>query len=272
MEDAPKHRSELPTDLVTWTTLLGHWTDLVKAGEGLRRAADFDADAARWRDSIPEVITLQAITFALGDVDRLDASDRGLARDRAGIGIEAASGVLESVWEGVSIPGGLLEIADDAAHAMEAAVYAGLRWIRWTGSARLEMPGVNLDAAGDQGTLACAQPKTLLQPGSPIAWWTDREPPKELQGSGFEVISGPPVQVYRQLEDDGRRVRDLVASIFGQHDGWPLLVPICLAGESIGRFTVDEAVWRDVNRSAFESAVEDAVLDFASGGEPSVPA
>ena len=140
MEDAPKHRSELPTDLVTWTTLLGHWTDLVKAGEGLRRAADFDADAARWRDSIPEVITLQAITFALGDVDRLDASDRGLARDRAGIGIEAASGVLESVWEGVSIPGGLLEIADDAAHAMEAAVYAGLRWIRWTGSARLEMP------------------------------------------------------------------------------------------------------------------------------------
>ena len=40
VEDAPDHRSKLPTDLVTWTTLLGHWTDLVKAGEGLRRAAE----------------------------------------------------------------------------------------------------------------------------------------------------------------------------------------------------------------------------------------
>ncbi|MCP4835062.1 MAG: hypothetical protein GY895_09905, partial [Phycisphaera sp.] len=60
MEDAPTPTSKLPTGLVTWTTLLGHWTDLVKAGEGLKRSDDDDDRA--WRESIPEVIRLQAIT------------------------------------------------------------------------------------------------------------------------------------------------------------------------------------------------------------------
>ncbi|MDE0888018.1 MAG: hypothetical protein OSA40_01030 [Phycisphaerales bacterium] len=271
MEDAPDHRSKLPTDLVTWTTLLGHWTDLVKAGEGLRRAANSNPDAARWRDSIPEVIRLQAITFALGDLDRLHASDRGLARDRAGIGIEAATNVLDSVWAGLPIPEALTEIAQDASQSLQAAVYAGLRWTRWVGPDRLEMPQVDLDAAGIRGTLACAQPGTTIQPGSPVAWWTEREPPTELGRPGFEVVPGPPVQVYRHLEHEGRRIRDFVASIFDRPEGLPLLVPICLAGDPIGRFTVDAAVWRERNRSDFESAVEDAILEFAGGAAASVP-
>lgn len=270
VEDVPDHRSKLPTDLVTWTTLLGHWTDLVKAGEGLRRAADSNQDAARWRDSIPEVIRLQSITFALGDLDLLDASDRGLARDRARIGIDAASRILESVWVGTPIPDALTEIAQDASHSIETAVYSGLRWSRWVGSDLLEMPQVDFDAAGIRGTLACAQPGTILQSGSPVAWWTEREPPGELGGSGFEVVPGPPVQVYRRIEDHGQRVCDFVASIFERCEGLPLLVPICLAGDPIGRFTVDAVAWRELNRAAFESATADAVLEFDVGVEPPV--
>ncbi|RPG19245.1 MAG: hypothetical protein CBB69_005525 [Phycisphaera sp. TMED9] len=271
VEDAPDHRSKLPTDLVTWTTLLGHWTDLVKAGEGLRRAAESNADASRWRDSIPEVIRLQAITFALGDLDRLEVPDRGLARDRAGLGIEAAHEVLERIWTGQPFPESLAEIARDAADAINLAVYAGLRWIRWIGSEHLEMPLVDLATQGAQGTFACAQPGTILQSGSPVAWWAERDRPPELEGAGFEIVSGPPVQIYRRLESDGHRIRDLVASISSVRDGLPLLVPVCLAGESIGRFTVEAPSWLETNRSAFKAAAADLTLEFEIEAKPPSP-
>jgi hypothetical protein len=270
VEDAPDHRSKLPTDLVTWTTLLGHWTSLVKAGEGLRRAAESDPDASRWRDSIPEVIRLQAITFALGDLEHLDVPDRGLARDRARVGIEAAHGVLETIWAGHPFPDALAEITGDAADAIDLAVYAGLRWIRWIGSDHLEMPLLDLAPQGGRGTFACAQPGTILQSGSPVAWWTERERPPELEGGDFEIVPGPPVQIYRRLEVEGHRIHDLVAPISSDREGLPLLLPVCLAGESIGRFTVDAASWLQTNRSAFDAAAGDVTLEFAieAGSSP----
>ena len=82
------------TDLGTWSALLGHWSALVKAGEGLVLAAPDDADAARWRASIPEVISLQSITFALRDLARLPEADRPLARDRADLTVTASASSL----------------------------------------------------------------------------------------------------------------------------------------------------------------------------------
>jgi hypothetical protein len=266
VEDAPTPTSKLPTGLVTWATLLGHWTDLVKAGEGLKRSDDEDDRA--WRASLPEVIRLQAITFALAELDRVEIPDRGLARDRATIGVEEASAQLDALWSGVSMPEALLEIASDAARAVEAAVYAGLQWIRWGGAGRLEMPDIDLEAVGTAGTLACAQPGTILLPGEPLAWWTEREPPQELVGEGFDVRPGPPVQIYRRLDDAGRAIGDLVAPLTDLPVGLPILVPISLDGVPIGRFTVERDRWLASNRRAFETVEGDYPVRYESGASP----
>lgn len=250
----------LPTGLVTWATLLSRWISLVKAGEGLVLAAPRDADARRWRDSIAEVVSLQAVTFALGDLSAIPEIDRPLARDRADLAVTEAAGALDRIWKGEEMPEALLEVAADARRAVELAVYAGLRWLVSLGSGPLRMPSVDLEAAGSEGTLALMQPGTLVLPGEPLAWWTERPLPAELaammqaEPTRFELRHGPPVQVYRELDDQGMVRGDLVASLQELPRGLPLLVPISLDGESIGRFTVRAEVWAAANDRAMEGA------------------
>ena len=242
--------------LGTWSALLGHWMALVKAGEGLVRAAPDDLDAARWRASIPEVVTLQAITFALGELARLPEADRPLARDRADLGVTSAASTLDQVWRGVEMPESVLEIAADARRAVEQAVYAGLQWIVLGGTTRARMPVVDLDADpdADRGTLAVMLPGALVGPGLAVVLWWEGSWPAALEGAGWEVVEGPPVQVYRELDEQGRVVGDLVASLDDLPAGLPLLAPIVLDGRPIGRPTVDPESWAAANDRAFAEA------------------
>lgn len=267
---APGGDAERSTDLVTWTLLLGRWTALVKAGEGLALAAPDDVDAARWRRSIPEVITLQSIAFALGELESLPSLDRSLARDRADLAVTESCERLDGTWRGVAMPGGLLEIASDARRAVEVAVYAGLRWGRVAGDRAWRMPQVAIPDDEVPGTLALMQPGTLALAGSPVAWWTECEPPEQLaaaieQGE-LEVVAGPPVQVYRMLDEEGRAVRDEIVGLDDLPAGVPLLVPISLDGRSIGRFTVDPERWAAANDAAVDLADPPPVV-FGEGIE-----
>ncbi len=250
------------TNLGTWSALLGHWIALVKAGEGLVQAAPDDLDAARWRASIPEVVTLQAITFALSDLPRLPEADRPLARDRADLGVTAAASALDEIWHGVEMPESVLEIAGDARRAVDQAVYAGLRWIVLGGSSRMRMPVIdwNADPDADRGTLAVMLPGTIVLPGEPVAWWTERSQPPTLVGDMWETVDGPPVQVYRELDEDGRVLGDLVASLDDLPAGLPLLAPIMLDGHPIGRPTVDVDAWSVANDRAFADAGPDVPI------------
>jgi hypothetical protein len=244
------------TELGTWSALLGHWVALVKAGEGLVQAAPDDPEAARWRASIPEVVTLQAITFALGDLAGLPEADRPLARDRADLGVTAAAATLDEIWHGVEMPESMLEIAGDARRAVDQAVYAGLRWIVLGGSSRMRMPVIDWDADpdADRGTLAVMLPGTIVLPGEPVAWWTERSRPPALIEELWEDVEGPPVQVYRELSEDGRVLGDLVASLDDLPAGLPLLAPIVLDGHPIGRPSVDVDAWSAANDRAFAEA------------------
>lgn len=252
--------------------MLSRWISLVKAGEGLVLAAPGDADARRWRESIAEIVSLQAVTFALGDLSSIPEVDRPLARDRADLAVTEAAGALDRIWKGEEMPEALLEVAADARRAVELAVYAGLRWMVAVGPDPVRMPGVDLDAAGSAGTLALMQPGTLVVPGEPLAWWTERALPAELEAllssepSRFELRLGPPVQVYRELDERGLVRGDLVASLQELPQGLPLLVPICLDGTSIGRFTVEAEVWAAANDRAMGDGVVDAPV-FGPGIE-----
>jgi hypothetical protein len=245
--------------LGTWSALLSHWIALVKAGEGLVQAAPDDLDAARWRASIPEVVSLQAITFALGDLAQLPAADRPLARDRADLGVTAAASKLDEIWRGEEMPESVLEIAADARRSVEQAVYAGLKWIVLAGTTRGRMPVIDWtsDPDAEHGTLAVMLPGTIILPGEPVAWWTERSQPPALTGSGWAVVDGPPVQVYRELDERGRVVGDLIASLDDLPPGLPLLVPIVLDGHPIGRPTLDAATWAEANDRAFADAPDD---------------
>lgn len=270
--DSKPHHSDpgtsLPTGVVTWTTLLARWIALVKAGEGLVLAAPGDADARRWRSSIPEVVTLQSVTFALGDLERLPEADRSLARDRADLAVTESSARLDRLWRGENMPEGLLEVAADARRAVDLAVYIGLRWLVNAGQGLWRMPEVDLDADGPAGTLALMQPGTLATPGSPVAWWTERPLPPgleaELEGNDgpLRIAAGPPVQVYRDLDENGRFIADLVETLEALPPGLPLLVPIALDGESIGRFTVDPATWAKANDAALEGIADGTRAGF----------
>ena len=81
-----------PTDAITWTALLGQWMDFARTSVALPS----NADGHRWRQSVSPIITLQAVTFALGEIARVDAAEQALARDKADILIRRSAQDLEA--------------------------------------------------------------------------------------------------------------------------------------------------------------------------------
>lgn len=109
--------SSLHPEVLTWTGLLGQWMQFAQASLALPD----DAQGPRWRASVPAVINLQAVTFALADLDRVSASERALALDKAEILIRQSSGQLNEIWSGQSMSAQLSEIAADAQAALALA-------------------------------------------------------------------------------------------------------------------------------------------------------
>jgi hypothetical protein len=104
-----------PGDL-TWTALLGRWVAFAQAAVCLPR----DEQGTRWRDSVPPVINLQAVTFALAQIDELQPDEQRLALVKAELLIRDNAALLERVWSG-AMPLNLRELVGDAKAALEAA-------------------------------------------------------------------------------------------------------------------------------------------------------
>lgn len=242
---------ELSATGLAWSTLLAHWLDFARSSV----AIPDDAEGDRWRASVAAIINLQAVTFALAELDRVDAADRPFACDRASVLIQENAVVLESAWRGVSMPETLLEIGADARAALAASAYAGCVELVWEGDGVLVMPMVPVAGPGadERGTLAVAQPGTLLMPGEPVAWWVNRDgaPIVAAVPGATERTGGVPRQVYRQVGADGRIERDVVASILDDPPpGLPLLVPLYEDGRAIGHFTLEAETWEGQQRAA----------------------
>lgn len=248
--------SDLQPELLAWTALLGRWIDLVKAGAGMPEGGDGD----HWQNSIPAIIELQATAFALGDLESLEPADRPLARDRATLLVEGAGERLEAIWAEQGIPPELREIRDAASLALSQSIYAGLRWLRWNGPGLWEVPEMSLPPV--EGTLAMMQPGTIVLPGEPVAWFTERVSP--LSCDDLETLPGEPVQVQRIIED--QRVRhDLLTDLDHEIVGVPLLIPLSLAGQAIGHFTVESEPWRQAQQEALGSTLP-ALIDVRMDG------
>ncbi|MCA9290317.1 MAG: hypothetical protein KDA25_04255 [Phycisphaerales bacterium] len=236
-------------DSLAWPALLAHWMDVARASLALP-----DDDAGdRWRASVTPLITLQAVTFALGDLARVPPDGRPFARDQADVLVSGAASRLDAAWRGATMPESLLEIAADARLALLAALYAGTVELVWPGPEPMEMPAI--EVAASQGTVAVMMPGTRVMAGEPVAWFNEH-PAVDIPGC-LASETAMPRQVYRQIDADGRVTGDVVAPVEGElPPGLPLLVPLVRDGVPIGTFPMSASEWRAIQaRSMPEGAI-----------------
>lgn len=244
----PRDESDPPdaTRVVTWAGLLARWMEFARSAVALPTVGD----GARWRASIAPVIALHAVAMALRELHLVAETDRPLARDRAAITVADACAILGATWRGEPMPESMAALRDDALLALELAAFAGAVELRWLGPGILVMPDLGPHSIG--GTLCIAPPGTPMMPSEPIAWWVGR-PGVELA----ECVTAPvvvPRQVYRQLDLDGRAVRDLLVPLNDEPPpGMPLLVPLYEDGHAVGHLPQDVATWAALQRGAMPS-------------------
>lgn len=101
--------SEAPGD-ITWAVLLGRWVEFARSALALPD----DAEGQRWRQSVPDIIMLQAVTFALRQLDELDQPERSLGLDRAQILIDRHADHLHGRFGSGQLPPGLRDLVQDA--------------------------------------------------------------------------------------------------------------------------------------------------------------
>ncbi|MEX1017713.1 MAG: hypothetical protein WD534_10170 [Phycisphaeraceae bacterium] len=106
----------LHPERLTWTALLGHWVAFARNAVGLPD----DAEGQRMRASVADVIMLQAVWFALQQVDELDRAERALGLDRAAVLIEKHAAALEQRWQGQAMPEAMRGLIDDARAMLKA--------------------------------------------------------------------------------------------------------------------------------------------------------
>ncbi|MCC7192177.1 MAG: hypothetical protein IT444_05280 [Phycisphaeraceae bacterium] len=111
-EPAPLHPERL-----TWAALLGRWVDFARSSLALPE----DESGERLRRSVPDIIMLQAVWFALANLQELDASERALGLDRAAVLIEKHTKTLEAVWRGSELPEALRDVMREAREELSKA-------------------------------------------------------------------------------------------------------------------------------------------------------
>ncbi len=124
MNTMPEHNPNIDgpapdsgTPVLSWAVLLARWTRFAQTAVALPA----DDQGAAWRNSIPSIITLQAVTFALADLLLLPVDERPLAVDRAGVLITTHTRDLTIAWRAQDMPQGVQEIIDDAKRTHAAA-------------------------------------------------------------------------------------------------------------------------------------------------------
>ena len=105
------------TPALTWSALLGRWVDFARGALALPD----DPAGVRGRDSVPDLIMLQAVFFALQQLDGLTTGERALGLDRAEVLIDRHSDALRQRWADQPLPAQVVQLIDDARRQLAAA-------------------------------------------------------------------------------------------------------------------------------------------------------
>jgi hypothetical protein len=100
----------LNTDKLTWAALLGRWVEFARSALALPT----DEAGRRLRDSVVDIITLQAVWAALKEIDSLPAEEHSLGLDRAEVLITRHSEALRRRFADAAMPEQIEELMRDA--------------------------------------------------------------------------------------------------------------------------------------------------------------
>lgn len=95
---------------LTWAALLGSWVEFARSAVALPD----DQQGRRLRESVPDLIMLQAVWFALQHMDQLTADEQALGRDRAGLLIDMHEQQLRQRWQPEILPEQVEQLITDA--------------------------------------------------------------------------------------------------------------------------------------------------------------
>ena len=237
---APDTPTDSPAADLSWPLLLAKWTEYAKAAVALPRTEQGD----RERDSVPAVIALQSITFALSEIHRLPTDERLLGIERADYTVRERSTELDALWRGYPMPDGMLDLLTDARHAVQ---FAGDLGTEYRAAADSTAPGLEtirtlqatLGAASSEAhplTAYAIHPGTRIAKGTPLVF-ASPDCPIELTPTALsrDFPLSPsrvtaPTQVYRNA--DGTRTTDLAAPMnTAMPPGRPILMPLLIDGE-----------------------------------------
>ncbi len=107
-------------DKLTWIALLGQWVEFAQSALALPD----DVDGRRLRDSVADIIMLQAVWYALRHLEELPGEQRAVGVDRAQLLIDKHAQTLMRRWPNQVMPARLHEIIEDANNLL-AKVSAG---------------------------------------------------------------------------------------------------------------------------------------------------
>jgi hypothetical protein len=116
MTDDPHQPAPLHPDQLTWAALLSRWVSFARSAVALPD----DPSSQKLRDSISDIIMLQAVWFALHHLDELDPEQCALGIDRAEVLIDKHAGALASRWADEPMPDTMHELIDDARAKLQA--------------------------------------------------------------------------------------------------------------------------------------------------------
>ncbi len=108
--DAP---APLHPEKLTWAVMLGRWVTFAKSAVALPT----EGDAGKLRSSVPDLIMLQAVWFALRHLEELSPEEAALGLDRAQVLIDKHAAALRARW-GEAMPAMMRELIDDAVAAL----------------------------------------------------------------------------------------------------------------------------------------------------------
>lgn len=105
----------LDPDRLTWAVLLARWTDFARGALALPE----DGTPGRVRESVSDIITLQAVWFSLNQMDSLSGAEQAVGLARAGVLIQRHSAAIHTRFGDVALPEDLQSLLDDVQQAYQ---------------------------------------------------------------------------------------------------------------------------------------------------------
>ena len=102
---------------LTWSVLLAKWVEFARSAVALSSGGA----EGLFKQSVPDIIGLQAVWFALDELAELSPEQRALGIDRAAVLIAKHTEALQNRWSQIPLPEGIAELITDAQDRLEKA-------------------------------------------------------------------------------------------------------------------------------------------------------